>query len=106
MNLLDSSITPRNMICIGTGDFSAYTCLSIAGLDHGSVYSLDGEFRYYWEDDVLNEYPNLDPGVKKFFTLRDNDELPERPFGYDHCYHITNSFYEFINHLDPSCYED
>jgi hypothetical protein len=37
--LLDSMITPRNMVTIGWGHFAKYTCLSIAGIDRGSVYA-------------------------------------------------------------------
>jgi hypothetical protein len=43
--LLDSMIAPRNMVTNGTGHFAKYTCLSVAGIDHGSVYALDGELR-------------------------------------------------------------
>src|SRR5262245_62140832 len=32
--LLDSTITPRNMVSIATGNFAKYTCVSVAGIDH------------------------------------------------------------------------
>ena len=33
--LLDSDITPRNMITIATGNLNKYICFSIAGIDNG-----------------------------------------------------------------------
>ncbi|ADG68284.1 hypothetical protein Plim_2458 [Planctopirus limnophila DSM 3776] len=99
LGLLDSTITPRNMICIGCGHFGMTTCLSIAGLDHGQVFSLDTEMRYYWDDETLACYPALDPSIIEFFRLRDEGELPERPWGYECCYHIADSFPEFLNKL-------
>jgi hypothetical protein len=53
--LLDSMITPRNMVTIGSGHFAKYTCLSVAGIDRGSVYALDGEFRVYWTDEEFHQ---------------------------------------------------
>ena len=44
-SLLDSVIAPRNVLTIGAGSFAKYICLSIAGIDHGWVYALDGESR-------------------------------------------------------------
>jgi hypothetical protein len=41
--LLHSGVAPRNMVCVGYGHFGMTTCLSIAGVDHGHVYSLDTE---------------------------------------------------------------
>ncbi|KAF0171637.1 MAG: hypothetical protein FD161_4235 [Limisphaerales bacterium] len=101
VGLLDSSVTPRNMICIGYGHFGATTCLSIAGLDHGHVFSLDTEMRYYWTDEHLRRYPHLDPDIREFFRKRDSDELPARPWGYDHCYHVADSFSEFLRKIHP-----
>jgi len=106
MDLLDSSITPRNMICIGYGHFGMTTCLSIAGLDHGHVFSLDTEMRFYWDDSTISKYPALDPSIKEFFRQRDNDELPERPWGYENCYHIANSFDAFLSKLHVISDED
>jgi hypothetical protein len=71
-------------------------CLSIAGLDHGQVYSLDTEMRFFWDQDTLNDLPDLDSSIKEFFRLRDADELPERPWGYENCYHLADSFTEFV----------
>ena len=51
---LDSEIVPRNMICIGGGHFGMTATLSIAGIDHGCVYALDAEHRFYWTADVLS----------------------------------------------------
>lgn len=102
IDLLDSTVTPRNMICIAYGSFGATTCLSIAGLDHGQVFSLDTEMRFYWDDSKLAGYPHLDPAIREFFRMRDTDELPDRPWGYDHCYHVADSFPEFIAKTRPS----
>jgi hypothetical protein len=99
MNLLDSAVTPRNMICIGYGHFGMTTCLSIAGLDHGKVFSLDTEMRFFWNDEIISRFPSLDPSIREFFRLRDADELPERPWGYENCYHVADSFSEFLSKL-------
>jgi hypothetical protein len=103
INFLDSNVTPRNMICIGYGHFGMTTCLSIAGLDHGKVFALDTEMRYYtWDEEVLSRLPHLADSVKEFFRMRDADELPERPWGYENCYHIADSFGEFLSKLHAS----
>jgi hypothetical protein len=102
IDLLDSAVTPRNLICIGYGDFGATTCLSIAGIDHGQVFSLDTEMRFSWGDAELSRFPNLDPVIREFFRMRDADELASRPWGYDHCYHVANSFREFIAKIHRS----
>ncbi len=99
INLLDSTVTPRNMIGIGYGHFGRTTCLSVAGLDHGQVFSLDTEMRYYWDEETLSRYPHLDPTIREFFRLRDADELPERAWGYDNCYHVADSFTEFVSKM-------
>ena len=106
IDLLDSSITPRNMICIGYGHFGMTTCLSIAGLDHGHVFSLDTEMRFYWDDDTISKYPALDPSIGEFFRRRDNDELSERPWGYENCYHVANSFDAFLSKLHVNTGKD
>lgn len=105
INLLDSSVTPRNMICIGYGHFGRTTCLSIAGLDHGQVYSLDTEMRFYWTGETIAEFPSLAPSIREFFRMRDEDELPERPWGYENCYHIANSFEQFLGNLSTASYD-
>lgn len=102
MRLLDSSITPRNMICIGSGHFGMTTCLSIAGLDHGHVFALDVEMRFHWTQSTIAKFPSLDRSIVKFFRLRDGAELPERPWGYDKCYHIADSFTKFLSKLRPA----
>jgi hypothetical protein len=99
VTLLDSGITPRNMICIASGHCGRTTCLSISGLDHGQVFSLDTEMRFYWDQETLSNLPALAPSIKEFFRKRDNDELPERPWGYDNCYHIAESFNKFLDKL-------
>ncbi|HTN03714.1 MAG TPA: SMI1/KNR4 family protein, partial [Planctomycetaceae bacterium] len=94
--LLNSTVTPRNMICIGYGHFGMTTCLSIAGLDHGQVFGLDTEMRYYWDEETLSRLPHLDESIKDFFHRRDSDELPERPWGYENCYHVADNFADFL----------
>ena len=87
------------MLCIGLGHFGMTTCLSIAGLDHGQIFALDTEMRYFWDEETLDGLPHLDSSIKEFFELRDNDELPNRPWGYENCYHIAESFTEFLSKL-------
>jgi len=59
-DLLDSTVTPRNMICIGYGHFGRTTCLLIAGAGHGHLFSLDTETRHYkWTAEVLKSPPHL-----------------------------------------------
>lgn len=97
--LLKSNVTPRNMISIGYGHFGMTTCLSVAGLDHGQVFSLDTEMRFNWDDATISRLPDLDPVVREFFRLRDANELPDRPWGFDNCYHIADSFSEFLSKM-------
>jgi len=99
--LLDSAIVPRNMICIGSGDFSAYTCLSVCSIDRGSVYSLDGEMNFFKELNGPQQFYGNSPQAKEFYRMRDADELPQRAWGYDNCYHVTDSFSEFLSVLRP-----
>lgn len=100
IRLLHSTVTPRNMICIGYGNFGMTTCLSIAGLDHGQVFALDTEMRFYnWDAEVLARMPHLDESIKEFFRLRDSNELPERPWGYENCYHVADTFKQFLGKL-------
>lgn len=101
IDLLGSPVTPRNMICIGSGHFGATTCLSIAGIDQGQVFSLDTEMRFNWDETENTRFASFDPSVREFFHMRDADELPRRPWGYDHCYHVANSFNEFIAKIRP-----
>lgn len=99
INLLDSNVTPQNMACIGYGHFGMTTCLSIAGLDHGQIFALDTEMRYYWDNETILQWPHLADSVKDFFRMRDADQLPERPWGYENCYHVADSFTEFLSKL-------
>ena len=99
-DLLDSTVTPRNMICIGYGHFGRTTCLLIAGAGHGHLFSLDTETRHYkWTAEVLKSLPHLAESVREFFRLRDADELPECPWGYENLFHIADSFNEFVGKL-------
>lgn len=102
LRLLDSDITPRNFICIGIGHFGMTICLSIAGIDHGSVYALDTEMRYFWTSEKLSLFPHLDSSIVEFFRMRDEDDLPIRPWGYENCYLIAENFDVFLKKLGPS----
>ena len=105
-DLLDSMITPRNMLTIGVGNFAAYTCLSICGLDRGYVYALDGEFRAYMNDEEFWErYPNLAPEIQEYLRIRAADELSAKPAGYENVYLLAESFEEFLIALRP-CDDD
>ena len=99
IGLLDSTVTPRNMICVSYGHGGMTGCLSIAGLDRGQAFALDTEMRYYWREKELAAMPHLAPEIREFFRLRDTDELQERPWGYDNCYRAAGSFTEFLARL-------
>ena len=99
LRLLDSDVAPRNMICVAHGHFGMTTCISVAGIDHGCVYALDTEMRYFWTTETLSKYPKLDPAIKEFFRMRDSGQLPERPWGYENCYLIAESFDEYMSKL-------
>jgi len=96
IQLLDSDKAPRNMVCIGFGHFGMTTCLSIAGLDHGQVFSLDTEMRYFWDRKMLRCLPDLASSIREFFRLRDADALPLRPWGYENCYHVADTFTDLL----------
>jgi hypothetical protein len=101
--LLDSNITPRNMVTIATGHFSKYTCLSVAGVDHGAVYALDGEFRAYMSDEDFHlRYPDMSDDLREYLRLRATGDLPEKHDTYDHVYLVANDFAEFLRNLRPS----
>jgi hypothetical protein len=102
IQLLDSTVTPRNMICISFGHDGQTGCLSVAGLDHGQVFALDTKMRFFWDADTLARMPHLDASIGEFFRLRDADQLPERPWGYDNCYPMASSFTEFLARLCPA----
>jgi hypothetical protein len=87
------------MVCIGLGHFGRTTCLSVAGLDHGQVFSLDTEMRFFWDDETLRRLPHLDETIREFFQLRNAGELPDRPWGYENCYHIAASFNECLGKM-------
>lgn len=98
--LLDSMITPRNMLTIGVSDGANYTCLSVCGIDRGSVYGLDGEFRAYMDDEEFwQRYPQMADSIQEYLRARDADELPEKPAGYENCYLVAESFDAFLKSL-------
>lgn len=96
VELLDSLVTPRNMVSISYGNDGQTGCLSVAGLDHGKVFALDTKMRAFWGAATLAQLPDLDPSIREFFRLRDADQLPERPWGYDNCYLLAGSFTELL----------
>ncbi|MDM4019644.1 hypothetical protein, partial [Roseiconus lacunae] len=63
------------------------------------MYALDTEMRYFWTEETLSGYPNLDQSIKEFFRMRDHGELPDRPWGYENCYLIAKDFGEFLSKL-------
>jgi hypothetical protein len=101
LRLLESDIIPRNMICIGAGHLGLITCVAVAGVDHGSVYALDTEMRYYWTAKDVSQRKTLAPSIQKFFADRDSGELLQRPWGYENCYLIAESFSMFASSLAP-----
>lgn len=95
--LLHSLITPRNMVTIAWGHFAKYTCLSVAGIDRGSVYALDGEFRGYWSDEEFERRFNaMDDEIRDYLALRRGDQLPEKPAGYESVYLLAGDFETFL----------
>src|SRR5262249_38134820 len=85
--LLGSLITPRNMITIAVGPFGGYTCLSIAGIDHGWVYALDGEFRADWSDEEFEQrFHDMDLSVRRYLELRAEAKLARKLAGYSNVY--------------------
>lgn len=96
IHLLGSAIVPPNMICIGAGDFGAFSCLSIAGLDHGHVYSLDSEMNYFKTLDGPQQFYKGSPQAAEFYRLKAADELPPRPWGYENCYHVADTFRAYL----------
>ena len=100
IDLLDSDKAPRNMICISYGHFGMTGCLSVVGIDHGQVFALDTEMRFFWDAKTLKRMPSLDPSIKEFFRMRDAKKLPERPWGYENCYHVADSFTEFLDKME------
>ena len=100
--LLTSMITPRNMVTIGWGHFAKYTCLSIAGIDRGAVYALDGEFRVYWSDEEFHERFNaMGDDIREYLERRRDSELPEKPDAYDSLYLLADNFDEFLSRCQP-----
>jgi hypothetical protein len=102
IGLLDSDVTPRNMICVSFGHAGQTGCLSVAGLDRGQVFALDTQMRFYWDGDTLARMPHLAASIREFFRQRDADELPERPWGYENCYKLAASFADFLAQLRPA----
>jgi len=95
--LLDSCIAPRNTIVIAVGNLGKHTLLSVAGVDYGSVYALDSEFRSRWDDEKFyRRFPDLADEIKWYLELRRTGRLPEKHDSYGSLYHVANDFDEFI----------
>lgn len=96
--LVGSMIVPRNMILIGHGHFGADICLSIAGVDRGSVYVLDTEWQASWTDERFTQWygPQTEGVVLEYLKMRREGRLPDKPVGYDHLYLVAESFDEFL----------
>lgn len=98
--LLDSMITPRNMITIGDFHFAKYTCLSVAGIDRGAVYALDGECRAFWTDEEFElRFNAMADEIRDYLQLRRNNQLEQKPAGYDNVYRLADSFDAFLQSL-------
>ena len=93
-----SMIVPRNMILIGYGHFGADICLSVAGVDRGSVYVLDTEWQASWTDERFTQWygPQTEGVVFEYLKMRSEGRLPDKPVGYDHLYLVAESFDEFL----------
>jgi hypothetical protein len=102
-SLLDSNIAPRNTITIAVGHLGQYTVLSVAGIDYGSVYALDSEFRASWSDEKFYKRFNaIADEIEAFLELRRKDSLPEKHDSYRSLYHIANDFDEFVAKCRPA----
>jgi hypothetical protein len=72
--------------------------LSVAGIDRGRVYALDGELRAYWSNEEFEKRFNaMDPAIREYLKLRVEEKLPPKPVGYDNIYLIARSFDEFLS---------
>ncbi|WP_236616005.1 SMI1/KNR4 family protein [Rhodopirellula europaea] len=100
--LLDSMITPRNMITIGSGHFGSFTCLSIAGIDRGAVYALDSEFRSRWPDSRFHERFNaMADSIKEYLKMRADGKLPDKHDSYDSVFLLAEDFDSFLTRCHP-----
>jgi hypothetical protein len=97
-----SEIIPPHMIPIAEGHFGACTCLAFKGDDAGSVFALDTEFRYEWpDDDFHRSFANLSADIAEWLSKRAGGELPPKKPGYEHLYHVADSFTGFLDRLKP-----
>ena len=86
-----------------------YTVAAIYLLDQRGLLDIDDKISEHF-DNVPDDKKNLtikhlmtgQSGFPDFFHMRDNDELPERPWGYENCYLIAESFDEYMNKLDAA----
>lgn len=102
LGVIDSYMTPRNMITIGSGHFGSFTCLSVCGIDRGSVYGLDSDYRCFWSDeDFHSRFPALSDGIRDYLRVRREGGLPQMPAGYDSCYFLAPSFSEYLTLCRP-----
>jgi hypothetical protein len=107
LGVIDSFMTPRNMITIGSGDFGMFTCLSVCGIDRGSVYGLDGEYRCFWPDEEFERrFSAMSDDIREYLRVRREGGLPQIPAGYDSCYVLASSFTEYLSLCRPESLED
>lgn len=100
--ILDSMITPRNMITIASGHFGAFTCLSVCGIDRGAVYALDSEFRSRWPDEMFYERFNaIADSIKDYLRLRRDGNLPQKHDSYDSLYLLAPDWETFLSRCKP-----
>lgn len=85
------------MVTIAYGNFEKFTCLSVAGIDRGFVYALDGEFRGYWSDEEFQQTFNaMADSIREYLELRHENKLPEKPVGYESLYLVAEDFDQFL----------
>lgn len=56
---------------------------------------------YYRDIDDPQQFYANSPKAREFYRLRDEDELPSKPCGYENCYHVADTFTDFIRALAP-----
>jgi tetratricopeptide (TPR) repeat protein len=102
LNLLESRVTPPNIISFGYGHFEKYTCLSVAGIDRGVVYAADGEARSSWSDEEFHQrFNGMADSIRDFLRLRREGKLRKKPPGYENLYLLAQDFDEFLSSCRP-----
>ncbi|MHC5537005.1 hypothetical protein ACYOEI_01880 [Singulisphaera rosea] len=90
------------MVTIGVADFAMNTCLSVAGIDRGAVYALDGEFRCFWPDEEFEaRFIAMADEIRDYLELRRTGQLSMKPAGYDSLYFLADDFDEYLSLCYP-----